>query len=343
MANGRQRGEEIRQFILASVDKHPKDVVALTAQHFGITRQAVHKHIQRLLEQQAIQVKGLTKNKSYYLQPLLQWRQMYALANQLEEDRIWSADIKPLITDLPTNAQAIWLYGFTEIFNNAIDHAGCQYISVEVQKTALYTEIRIIDDGEGIFRKIQRALNLHDQRHAVLELAKGKLTTDPAHHTGEGIFFSSRMFDQFAILSGDVYFFHEFNQPGDWILDGHKLLEMGTHVFMRLNNNTARTSKQVFLDFAPGDDFAFTKTVVPVRLAQYGDDNLVSRSQAKRLLARVDRFKVVIFDFAGVEMIGQAFADEIFRVFQQKHPAIEMMSTNTCPEVAKMIRRAESV
>jgi len=36
-------------------------------------------------------------------------------------------------------------------------------------------------------------------------LAKGKLTTDPKRHSGEGIFFSSRMFDEFDILSGGVF------------------------------------------------------------------------------------------------------------------------------------------
>jgi glycine amidinotransferase len=33
-----------------------------------------------------------------------------------------------------------------------------------------------------------------------------------------------------------------------------------------------------------------------VRLVKYGDDNLVSRSQARRLLARIDRFKLVMLD-----------------------------------------------
>jgi hypothetical protein len=111
---------------------------------------------------------------------------------------------------------------------------------------------------------------------------------------------------------------------------------------MTLWNNTARTPKQVFDQFSSGDDYAFTKTVVPVQLVQYGDEKLVSRSQAKRLLARVDKFKVVVFDFAGVEEIGQAFSDEVFRVFQLQHPAIELIPLNTNADVDRMIRRAKS-
>jgi uncharacterized protein (DUF1330 family) len=85
-----------------------------------------------------------------------------------------------------------------------------------------------------------------------------------------------------------------------------------------------------------------TKMLVPVCLEQHGDEALVARSQAKRLLARVDKFKVVIFDFADVSTIGQAFADEIFRVFRNQHPEIEMTRLNASKEVEQMIRRAES-
>ncbi|HIK17725.1 MAG TPA: STAS-like domain-containing protein [Leptolyngbyaceae cyanobacterium M33_DOE_097] len=175
----------------------------------------------------------------------------------------------------------------------------------------------------------------------IAELAKGKLTTDPDRHTGQGIFFTSRMFDEFAILSGSIYFSHEFNKAEDWIVERDGF-QSGTTVFMKLKNNTSRTSKQVFDSFSSGDDYAFTKTVVPVRLAQYGDEKLVSRSQAKRLLAGVDKFRVVVFDFAGVDSIGQAFSDEVFRVFKRQHPEMQVMSLNANQDVAQMIRRAES-
>jgi hypothetical protein len=68
----------------------------------------------------------------------------------------------------------------------------------EIRQFILDTEIVIYDEGEGIFKKIQRELGLLDARHSVLEISKGKLTTDPDNHTGEGVFFSSRMFDDFA-------------------------------------------------------------------------------------------------------------------------------------------------
>ena len=111
---------------------------------------------------------------------------------------------------------------------------------------------------------------------------------------------------------------------------------------MKLDNHTARTERQIFDKYLSGDDYGFNKTVVPVRLAQYGEDKLISRSQAKRVLARVELFRTVIFNFEGVETIGQAFADEIFRVFANQHPNIEIFESHANSAVKRMIIRARS-
>ncbi len=270
---------------------------------------------------------------------MVECEKTFEIEPHLAEDIVWDREVAPVLGTMAANVRSIWYYGFTEMFNNAIDHSSGTCISVHILKTAAETEITIADNGVGIFKKIQHALDLLDERHAVLELAKGKLTTDPSRHSGEGIFFRSRMFDDFLILSGDVYFSHHFGKKEDWILQASRD-QGGTIVTMRLNNHTARTSKNVFDQFSTDDDYGFTKTVVPIELAQYGDNNLVSRSQAKRLLARIEKFKVVVFDFGGVELIGQAFADEIFRVFALSHPGIIIEHINANNEVSKVIRRA---
>ena len=113
-------------------------------------------------------------------------------------------------------------------------------------------------------------------------------------------------------------------------------------VWLKLNNHTARTCKKVFDQYASGDDYGFTKTVVPVRLAQYGNDKLISRSQAKRVVARVELFKTVIFDFKDVPIIGQAFADEIFRVFAREHPEVEILVSHANTTVRNMIHRVRT-
>jgi len=340
MASVRSRGEQIRRFVIAHVHAHPTDIAKFTARHFGITRQAVNKHLQRLVEENALASEGQTRNRAYRLYPLVQWLHEYALDDSLAEDLVWRSNIEPSLGQLQQNVSDIWHYGFTEIFNNAIDHANGRKVEVLLRKNAAATELAIIDDGVGIFKKIQTELGLLDERHAVLELAKGKLTTDPENHTGEGIFFTSRMFDAFDILSGGVYFSHKFGEAEDWILERAQP-ESGTAVRMKLNNHTSRSQKKVFDKFTSGDDFGFTKTVVPVHLAQYGDERLISRSQAKRLLARIDRFKTVILDFTGVQSIGQAFADEVFRVFVLRHPEVELFDIKANSAVKRMIRHVK--
>ena len=335
------RGEDIRRFILDHVEKHPADISKLAAGHFKITRQAVHKHLQKLTSEKALVESGKTRNRSYVLRQLPEWEELYNITTGLAEDIVWRTRIVPALGNMPGNVLDIWHYGFTEMFNNALDHSGGTEIDARIRKTAISTEMFLSDNGVGIFKKIQTELHLLDERHAILELAKGKLTTDPKHHTGEGIFFSSRMFDYFYILSGGVYFSHQFEDAEDWILE-REIFETGTTVWMKINNHTARTTKKIFDQYSSGDDYGFNKTVVPVRLAQYGNDKLISRSQAKRLLARVELFRIVMFDFTGVDSIGQAFADEIFRVFAQEHPEIELIPYKANSAVKRMIDRTKS-
>ncbi len=336
----RKSSEDCRAFILDNIEKYPSDIAKVVSEKFNISRQAANKHLQKLVVEKTFSIAGNTKSRVYSLTPQVDITKTYFLSNKLSEDEIWQRDIKPALGLMPDNVLNIWNYCFTEMFNNVIDHSSARKVIVSLKKSAIATQIIIDDDGVGIFKKIQAKLGLSDERHAVLELAKGKFTTDPANHSGEGIFFSSRACDDYNILSGDVHFTHEIGRKEDWILQSDESVS-GTAVFMKLKNHTSRKLKKIFDQYTSGDDYGFNKTVVPVKLTQYGDEALVSRSQAKRLLNRVDRFKTVMLDFKGVETIGQAFADEIFRVFATQHPDIEIVDIRANKDVINMISRAK--
>ena len=155
-------------------------------------------------------------------------------------------------------------------------------------------------------------------------------------------FFTSRVFDNFEIDSKGVRFTHDEGFEFDFVLDSTlSLNEAGTSVYMLIKKNSDRYIQSVFDDYTAGpDEFQFNKTIVPVRLAQYENEKLVSRSQAKRILVRIEKFQYVIFDFEGVTAIGQAFADEIFRVYAKNHPNIFLLPTNMEANVKKMVNRA---
>jgi len=331
------KGEDVRHYILENLAKG--EIAFLAAGHFGITRQAVSQHLRKMVSEGLIVASGNTRNRVYTLARLVEWSAAFVIESSLAEDRVWFRDVQPRLGDAPENVVDIWQFCFTEIFNNAIDHSGGTEIHCEFYRTALNTTITISDNGVGIFRKIQVAMGLIDERHAILELAKGKLTTDPAHHTGQGVFFASRLLDFFGVRSGTAVFTHGLH-PDDWIYERPES-PPGTSVLMSLNNHSRRTCKGVFDQYSsPDADYGFTRTVIPVRLARYGTEKLISRSQAKMLLARVDRFKTVVLDFEGIDVVGQSFADEIFRVFAMEHPEILVLPLNAVPEVKKMIDAA---
>jgi hypothetical protein len=174
----------------------------------------------------------------------------------------------------------------------------------------------------------------------VLELAKGKLTTDKTKHSGEGIYFTSRIFDSFDIVSGGVFFSHKFDSPEDWILQRNSI--SGTTIWLKIGDHSVRDRGKVYEEHGTPGEFSFDKTVVPVKLAKYGNDDLVSRSQAKRILVHLDKFKTVVLDFMGVRLVGQGFADEVFRVFRREHPAVELVYVNANEDIKKMIQRVET-
>jgi anti-sigma regulatory factor (Ser/Thr protein kinase) len=335
MTKIRERSEEIRLFILEHIAED--GIASKVSQKFGISRQAANRHLKCLTGEGSLVANGKTRKRSYKVAATASVSFHYEIKTGLAEDEVWREDIQPFLDALPENVMQIWNYAFTEMFNNAIDHSGGTQIFVIITKSAVDTEISIMDDGVGIFKKIQEALVLPDEKQAIFELSKGKLTTDSENHSGQGIFFTSRMVNGFDILSGGVYFSHELGKEVDWMLD-RDTVKNGTTVFLKVENHTARTVKKVYEQYSVGDSYGFNKTIVPVKLAKYGTDQLVSRSQAKRVLVRVDQFSQVIFDFAGVDMIGQAFADQIFRVFASEHPDVDLIPAHANPDIMGLIQ-----
>ena len=227
------------------------------------------------------------------------------------------------------------------LVNNAVDHSAGGSVSVWMSQNQERLRIIVADDGVGIFEKISSALALADMRQAIFELSKGKLTTDPSRHSGEGVFFTSRMFDEFVIEANGLQFSHNDRRSHDWLEEGDSSFEGGTTVHMMISLKSPRTTADVYTQFmnAP-EDFDFSKTIIPMRLAGYGAEQLISRSLAKRLISRFDRFKIVVLDFSGVSEIGQAFADELFRVYALAHQEVELVPKNMTEQVEKMWLRA---
>ncbi len=327
--------------VTRDVINHPRDLTRHYVEHFSISRVAANKHIQRLETEGWIARSGPSTHPVFSPGYKRRVSQVYSL-NGLEEDVAWGRDFSPFFSLTP-NIQSIVNHGFTEMMNNAVDHSGGEKVVAWMDQDEKNLHIVISDDGIGIFAKITNALGLPDMRQALFELSKGKLTTDPSRHTGEGVFFTSRMFDTYDISANGLQFNHSDDSPNDLFREEMAGFVNGTTVFMKIELSSQRTAADIYAQFTDApEDYDFSKTVVPMKLARYGNEQLVSRSQAKRLIARFDRFKIVILDFNDIQEIGQAFADELFRVYATAHPEVELIPIHMTKPVERMWLRAIS-
>lgn len=68
--------------------------------------------------------------------------------------------------------------------------------------------------------------------------------------------------------------------------------------------------------------------------------DFISRSEAKRFAAGLEKFERVVLDFEGLDLIGQGFAGELFRVWQREHPDVTLEVSGASRGVQLMIDRA---
>lgn len=190
------------------------------------------------------------------------------------------------------------------------------------------------DDGSGVFARIREGLDLGDSFSAIQELSKGKTTTDPARHTGEGIFFTSKVVDAFVLDANGLRWTVD-SLRGDQAVGLTDRIS-GTLVRCELDAQLSRSTSEVFAAYSIDHDFARTRTAV--QLFSIGV-RFISRSEARRLLAGLERFRDVIVDFRGVQEIGQGFVDEVFRVWPSQHPDVTVRPVNMVGPVEAMVRR----
>jgi excisionase family DNA binding protein len=252
----------------------------------------------------------------------------------LEEHIVWQSVREALSLDLNLPVNKIIPYVFLEMLNNAIDHSQGKSVEVRAEITDDTWKFSIQDDGIGVFRKIREFKLLDADIEAIGELTKGKQTTDPSRHTGEGIFFSSKHADAFSLSSNGLQW-HVDSLLGDQAV-GESEVAIGTLVEFSVAVSTDKNAEELFRTFTADGRFVITNP--RIKLFELGTEFL-SRSEAKRLLSGLEKFEKIELDFKGVEKVGQAFVDEVFRVWQSEHPQIEIAWPNANAAVKFMIER----
>ncbi|MDB5999570.1 MAG: hypothetical protein JWP52_1269, partial [Rhizobacter sp.] len=300
------------------------------------SRGTANKALARLTQLGWLLREGSSRRPRFRPGLLRQVVQRYPLAG-LQEDRPWARDFAPCF-ELPHEVRRMTQHIFGELLNNAIDHSRGTQVRVSMRCNATHLHLLVVDDGCGVFDRIGTSFGIDDPQEAMLELSKGKLTTQPLSHSGRGLFFTSRLVDIFDLhANGLAYQYLQWTRR-DW-LSHHPLNGPGTAVFVSIALNTQRTMASMLRDYSTDPTvLRLERTVVPLRLVSDADLPLISRAQARRVLARLDQFVEADLDFEGVSEIGQGFADEVFRVYPGLHPQVRLAAKNMNPSVAAMVR-----
>ena len=329
--------EQILQYMLKLIAAKDEKLVAKTLEAFEgeISKSSIYNYLSKLCQSNVIQKRG----SSY---ELVSESRVFTYKNNgtLDEDRIFERDVEALLEQFPKNVFSAWRYAFTEMMNNAIEHSAATDITVVVSRNAFKTSITIADNGKGIFNNIRQYIkNERGEDYTLKECASllfaGKFTTAKSMHSGEGIFFTSHLMDSFMIISDNVVFSR--NNFTDFNFESHIYEAQSTTVIMELDNNSKKTTREIFNRFSDVDE-GFIKTQIPIAHI-FSGAGPVSRSEARRLGELIVKFKEVDLDFVNVEEVGQAFVHELFIVWQRNNPGIKLNVLNACDDVDFMIRR----
>lgn len=332
---------DAKRAILAYLARRRSATGRALRERLGITRQALSVHLRELILAGKVLKSGSTRAAAYHLgsrpPATVTQRRVLSLPG-LDESSVYDrmAVSLNLRRQLRRNVEAIVHYAFTEMLNNAIEHSGAEHALVRVRLDPATVVFEVRDPGIGVFHSIASKLGLEDEHAALLELIKGKTTTMRERHTGEGIFFTSRVADRFVLRSHRIRLV--WSRFEDDVFVSQQRFLVGTQVEFLARRGARRRLEEVFHEFAPAEyDYRFEKTRVLVKLVRA---DYVSRSEAKRLLANLDKFREVVLDFKDVRSVGQGFADEVFRVFATAHPEIQISAQNQSAAVDALLRHA---
>ena len=332
MRFNQSKKEIILSYILEKAGQGCKTLSKTVAENFEINQNTVHRYIDELIENGALIRK---KRGEYQLMNVEKEFCLFRSEGDLRSDfAVYEQTLEPLVQSLSENVRSIWSYVFTEMINNAIDHSEAEGVVVTVRQNSLDTIVSIYDDGVGIFKKIRDHFGMESLEEALGELFKGKLTTDAKNHSGEGIFFSSKMVDDFYIFSdGNLFAKDRFEDTEVFMAERKD--RPGTLVQMCLRNDSKKSCKEIFDQYSNVDG-GFWKTKLPLK--NFFSSAPVSRSQAKRLCNRLEQFEEVELDFEGLDWMGQGFAHQLFVVFSREFPQVKLLPIHMSESVEKMYK-----
>ena len=207
---------DIKEYIIERLNKKTKVSSRYLVRKTGFTRSYLNRFLQELIEEGQIVKIGKARKTIYILadaeklESFRESRMNYSLC--LKNDfQIPSTSLNTLesikketgiFSGLSVNVVEIIDSSFTELLNNAIVHSGAESINIKMKREQDFISTEITDNGIGIFKKIMEHFSLKNELEAIQQILRGKLTTFPESHAGQGLYNVSKSCDSFVIHSG---------------------------------------------------------------------------------------------------------------------------------------------
>jgi anti-sigma regulatory factor (Ser/Thr protein kinase) len=331
----------ITQWITAAALQHGSDLPAHLMQRLAISRRRAGHLLAKLVAAQWLTSLGTPRRPRYQPGPLRQVVMRYPLAG-LQEDVPWRRDFAPCF-ELPAEVRRLAQHAFTELVNNAIDHSGGSQVTVSMRQTPLQVQLLVSDDGVGLFDRVAQSHGINEPQLAMLELSKGRLTSAPGRHLGQGLFTAARVADVLDLHANRSAFQCRAWESHGWRHGqaGAVATRTGTAIYVAITVDTQRTLQGVLRELSvQGDGMGFDRTRVPLRLLAGPEAALESRAEARRVAERLSLFRRAELDFAGIDHIGPGFADELFRVIAREQPEVSMVPLAMAAAVRAMAQGA---
>lgn len=341
--------KDIENIITGIIRRKKRGTASEVVKKTGLSRAYVNRFFRDLRDQGKIVLIGKA-NRAHYITAderviMASKRKILSVTRiiqntNISEDAVISRIKRDsgIFEDIPQNVAELTGYALSEMLNNAIEHSRSRQIRIDMQKDHGHIVFNVTDKGMGIFNNIREKKGLTSNMDAIQDLLKGKETTAPQSHSGEGIFFTSKVADVLTIQSSEKKLV--FNNLIEDIFIRNARETRGTRVNFSVSTHTKKRLEDIFRQYTDSS-YEFSKTDVIVKLYNLGSE-CISRSQARRIVAGLEKFKTVMLDFKGVNTVGQAFADEVFRVWKSDHPDVVTIVKNANENVEFMIKRAQA-
>ena len=327
---------KIKNFILDNLSSHEKNIVQAAINKFGVSRQAIHRHMINLIKENKVIAYGNTKGRYYKLIPLANYSKTIDIKDYNNSRRFLEKFIIPHINILPRNIYEIFEYSAGSLFNNIIDHSNATKVYFKIYINHDEAHFILTDNGIGLFENICQGLELSNAQLAAFELAKGSITTDPENHSGDELNSIIHLFDLVTIESAKKSLIYS-NDNNHWEIN-NSLHQQGTRIHLKINPRSNRTCADIFYKIFQKEK---KKIRIPINILNMSENNVLnSRSHAKSILRNIKDYKKIEFDFNDIDLISPAFADELARKTEEENQFADIKWMNTNKTVDMLMNRA---